>query len=105
MACVVIKLIPRSVCNCNNQPAVAPTVTTTNNTPAAAVPAQAATMDPGKIAAAAATSAATTPAEQAEETKKSNWWKWALGGLAVIGLIAATGDNKKEGNNKNRNRR
>ena len=97
MACVVIKLIPRSVCNCNNQPAVAPTVTTTN-TPAA-------TMDPGKIAAAAATSAATTPAEQAEETKKSNWWKWALGGLAVIGLIAATGDKDKKKDNKNRNRR
>lgn len=101
MACVVIKLIPRSVCNCNNQPAVAPTVTTTN-TPAAAVSAQAATMDPGKIA---ATSAATPPAEPAEETKKSNWWKWALGGLAVIGLIAATGDKDKKKDNKKGNRR
>ena len=104
MAYVVIKLIPRSVCNCNNQPAVAPTVTMTN-TPAAAVSAQAATMDPGKIAAAAATSAAATPAEPAEETKKSNWWKWALGGLAVIGLIAATGEKDKKKDNKNRNRR
>lgn len=93
MAVVVIKLVPvPRTCNCAQ---VATPQEQTAET----------TSEPGKMVKFAATSTPTATEPATEETpKKSNWWKWALAGLAALGLFAATGSDKDKDKNKKKRR-